>query len=79
MGGGRLFTGRRKHDVGRLRCGFGNMLDWVYAGAGLGTPDGKAAFKLADTNVPIAPIILGHPKSTAAPVPRKTPKIDWIS
>ena len=53
---------------------------WIgFAQAWLGTPDGKAALKLANTNVPIAPIIVGHPKSAAAPVPRKTAKIDWIS
>ena len=61
-------------------CAVGLGTCWIgFAQAWLGTPDGKAALKLANTNVPIAPIIVGHPKSAAAPVPRKTAKIDWIS
>jgi nitroreductase len=45
---------------------------WIgFAQAWLVTPDGKAALNLANTNVPIAPIIVGHLKSTAAPVPEK--------
>lgn len=53
---------------------------WIgFAQAWLGTPDGKAALRLSGTTVPIAPIIVGHPKTAAALVPRKAPKIDWIS
>jgi hypothetical protein len=28
--------------------------------------------------VPVAPIIVGHPKAPAPPVPRKEPEIRWI-
>ena len=53
---------------------------WIgFAQGWLGTPEGKSALKLSSTTVPVAPIIVGHPKTAAAPVPRKTPKIDWIS
>lgn len=53
---------------------------WIgFAQSWLGTPDGKATLKLAATNVPVAPIIIGHPKTRAAQVPRNPPKINWIS
>ncbi|NEU14799.1 nitroreductase [Methylobacterium sp. BTF04] len=44
----------------------------------LNTPDGKAALRIPEAWTPVAPIILGHPKSTAAPIPRKTPEIRWV-
>ena len=61
-------------------CAAGLGTCWIgFAQSWLGTPDGKAALKLSNTNVPVAPIIVGHPKTAAAPVPRNTPKINWIS
>jgi nitroreductase len=52
---------------------------WIgFAQAWLGTPEGKAALKLPEKYVPIAPIIVGHPKSAPPPVPRKEPDIRWI-
>jgi nitroreductase len=52
---------------------------WIgFAQAWLGTPEGKAALKLPEKYVPIAPIIVGHPKSAPPPVPRKEPEIRWI-
>ena len=52
---------------------------WIgFAQTWLGTPEGKAALSLPASNVPIAPIIVGHPKSAPPPVPRKEPEIRWI-
>lgn len=52
---------------------------WIgFAQTWLGTPEGKAALNLPATYVPVAPIIVGHPKSVAPPVPRKEPEIRWI-
>lgn len=60
-------------------CAAGLGTCWIgFAQSWLGTSDGKAALKLASTSVPVAPIIVGHPKSTAVPVSRNTPKIVWI-
>jgi nitroreductase len=52
---------------------------WIsFAQAWLGTHEGKAALKLPTSYAPIAPIIVGHPKSVPSPVPRKDPEIRWI-
>ena len=52
---------------------------WIgFAQAWLGTPEGKAALNLPATYVPVAPIIVGHPRSAPPPVPRKEPDIRWI-
>lgn len=52
---------------------------WIgFAQTWLGTPEGKATLKLPAAYVPIAPIIVGHPKSTPPAVPRKEPEIRWI-
>jgi nitroreductase len=61
-------------------CAAGLGTCWIgFAQGWLGTPEGKSSLKLSGTTVPVAPIIIGHPKTAAAAVPRKTPKIDWIS
>ena len=44
----------------------------------LATADGKAALNLPASYLPVAPIIVGHPKSAPPPVPRKEPDIRWI-
>jgi nitroreductase len=52
---------------------------WIgFAQGWLGTPEGKAALKLPAEYLPLAPIIVGHPKAQPAPVPRKAPEIRWI-
>jgi nitroreductase len=52
---------------------------WIgFAQAWLGSPAGKAALDMPSAYVPVAPIIVGHPKSLPAPVPRKEPEIRWI-
>jgi len=52
---------------------------WIgFAQAWLGTSEGKMALGLPANYVPVAPIIVGHPKSEPTPVPRKEPEIRWI-
>jgi nitroreductase len=52
---------------------------WIgFAQAWLGTAEGKAALNLPPTCLPVAPIIVGYPKSLPPPVPRKEPNIRWI-
>jgi nitroreductase len=52
---------------------------WIgFAQSWLGTSEGKALLKLPAAYKPVAPIIVGHPKSAPPPVPRKEPEIRWI-
>jgi len=52
---------------------------WIgFAQGWLGTPEGKALLKLPAAYKPVAPIIVGHPKSAPPPVPRKEPEIRFI-
>jgi nitroreductase len=44
----------------------------------IATAAGKAALNLPANYLPVAPIIVGHPKSEPQPVPRKEPEIRWI-
>ena len=60
-------------------CADGLGTCWIgFAQAWLGTPEGKAVLDLPATYAPVAPIIVGHPKSAPPPVPRKEPEIRWI-
>jgi len=59
--------------VGLGTCWIGFAQTW------LGTAEGKTALQLPATCLPVAPIIVGHPKSAAVPVPRKTPEIRWLN
>ena len=59
--------------------GMGLGTCWIgFAQAWLGTPEGKAALKLPTSYVPVAPIIVGHPKSVPSPVLRKEAEIRWL-
>ncbi|MGC2409652.1 MAG: nitroreductase [Methyloceanibacter sp.] len=52
---------------------------WIgFAQHWLGTPEGKATLKLGPECIPVAPIIVGYPKTAAAPVPHKDPDVRWI-
>jgi len=60
-------------------CGEGLGSCWIgFAQAWLGTPEGRTALGLTAGQLPVAPIIVGHPKSLPPPVPRKEPQIRWI-
>jgi nitroreductase len=60
------------YEAGLGTCWIGFAQHW------LGTADGKAALDLPPSYVPVAPIIVGHPRRRPAPVPRKTPSIRWL-
>jgi nitroreductase len=52
---------------------------WIgFAQAWLGTPEGKALLELPAAYLPVAPIIVGHPKAAPPTVLRKEPEIRWI-
>jgi nitroreductase len=65
-----LMLAARGAGLGSCWIGFAQM--W------LATSEGKAALKLPDAYKPVAPIIVGHPKSLPSPVPRRSPEIRWI-
>ncbi len=51
---------------------------WIgFAQGWLATAEGKAALGLPPGYVPVAPIIVGHPKVAPPPVARKEPEIYW--
>jgi nitroreductase len=53
---------------------------WIgFAQGWLQTGDGKKVLGLPAESVPVAPIIVGHPKSVPTPVPRRAAHINWIS
>lgn len=60
------------HAEGLGTCWIGLSQGW------LGTSAGKAALELPAACLPVAPIIVGRPKSPPAPVPRKKPLIRWL-
>ena len=52
---------------------------WIgFAQGWLGTAEGKASIDLPAAYVPVAPIIVGHPKAAPPPVPRREPEIHWV-
>ncbi len=52
---------------------------WIgFAQSFLNTAEGKQLLDIPAVSVPVAPIIVGRPKSIAVDVPRKAPDIRWI-
>ena len=52
---------------------------WIgFAEAWLRTPEGKVTLGLPPNYLPVAPIIIGYPKSEPPPVPRKAAEISWV-
>lgn len=61
-------------------CAAGLATCWIgFAQTWLGTPEGKALLGLPPLYLPVAPIIVGHPKSAPPPVPRREVEIRWIA
>lgn len=44
----------------------------------LATPQGRAALSLPEGCDPVVPVIIGHPKATTPPAPRRPAQIRWI-
>jgi nitroreductase len=58
-------------------AGFGSC--WIgLAQAWFGTPQGKEMIGVPEPHVPVAPIIVGLPRTLAPAVPRKAPEVRWI-
>ena len=49
-----------------------------FAQGWLATAEGKSVLKLSDGLVPVAPIVVGHPKDGIPAVPREPVVIDWM-
>ena len=60
------------YDVGLGSCWIG------FAQGYLNTPEGKHMLDLPAACIPVAPIIVGHPKAAPPPVARNAPKIRWV-
>jgi nitroreductase len=60
------------HAAGLGTCWIGFAQPW------LKTPEGKSAVELDQSYVPIAPIIVGHPRNVPLSVPRNPPLLQWI-
>lgn len=53
---------------------------WIgFAQMWLRTADARAALDLPANCLPVAPIIVGHPKAAPPPVPRRDPEIRWFT
>jgi nitroreductase len=53
-------------------CWIGMTQEW------LGTPDGRKLLELPAGCIVVAPIIVGHPKSSPQAMPRSAPQITWL-
>jgi len=52
---------------------------WIgFAQGWLNTPEGKSALGLSSACIPIAPIIVGHPKGAVSSSQRNQPEICWL-
>ncbi len=52
---------------------------WIgFAQSFLNTPEGKTTLGLPAAFIPVAPIIVGHPKAAPPPVPRNEPQTRWV-
>jgi nitroreductase len=60
------------HAAGLGTCWIGFAQHW------LATQDGKESLGLPLAYTPIAPIVVGHPRRKAVPVPRKAANIRWL-
>jgi nitroreductase len=59
-------------------CAAGLGSCWIgFAQTWLGTAEGRAALQLSRDDLPVAPIILGHPKTSAPHVARRPADIRW--
>lgn len=60
-------------------CGEGLGSCWIgFAEGWLRSEGGKRILDLPQSNLPVAPIIVGKPSSFPVPVPRRQPIIHWV-
>jgi nitroreductase len=60
-------------------CAAGLGTCWIgFAQGFLNTQDGKRLLALPAVWAPVAPIIVGHPKSVPPPSPRSEPAVRWV-
>lgn len=59
-------------DLGLGSCWIGFAEGW------LNTAEGHQILNLAEKNLVVAPIIVGHPRTVPPPVARKVPLVSWI-
>jgi nitroreductase len=63
--------------LGAYASGLGTC--WIgFAQSYLNTSEGKKILGLPATCITVAPIIVGYPKGTPPPVPRKQPDVRWV-
>lgn len=60
------------YDAGLGSCWIGFAQRWLETG------EGRLALDLAEPYIPVAPIIIGHPKHPVPPVPRNAPVMRWL-
>ena len=60
------------HGSGLASCWIGLAQPW------LATQEGRRAIGLAEGQLPLAPIIIGHPRTPAPESPRQPPEIHWV-
>ncbi len=65
-----LMLAAHAHGLGSCWIGFAQR--W------LETAEGARAIKAPEGVIPVAPIIVGHPAKTTAPVPRNPARLRWI-
>ena len=52
---------------------------WIgFAQGWLATPDGKQLLELPTASMPVAPIIVGHPRAIPPAPPRQTARVRWL-
>ena len=52
---------------------------WIgFAQRWLGSNEARKLIDLPSNYLPVAPIIVGHPRAAIAPIPRRTPRVHWI-
>lgn len=52
---------------------------WIgFAQGFLNSPEGKSMLDIPSAHVPVAPIIVGHPRGRPEAVPRREPEIRWV-
>ncbi len=60
------------HGKGLGTCWIGSADSW------LGTPAAHAELGIPEGHIPVAPIIIGYPRTVPLPTPRRYPSVLWV-